>query len=56
MLLYTEGLERTVEEHESLLNRAGFGLNQIIPTDRVPSVNEGKCEYPAGPADLYTLE
>ena len=44
MLLYTKGLERTAEEYESLFNRAGFELTQIIPTDGLPSIIEGKCQ------------
>ena len=32
MMLMTGGKERTVEEYRHLLGRAGFSLNQVIPT------------------------
>lgn len=41
MLLLPGGQERTREEFEGLLNRAGFRLNRIVPTQNVVCVIEG---------------
>jgi hypothetical protein len=40
MLLMTGGKERTVEEYRRLLGRAGFRLNQVIPTSLDLSIIE----------------
>jgi hypothetical protein len=40
MLLMTGGKERTVEEYRQLLGRAGFRLNQVIPTSAELSIIE----------------
>jgi hypothetical protein len=41
MLLFLTGRERTEEEYESLLDRAGFELRRIVPTSSPYSVVEG---------------
>jgi len=40
MLLMTGGKERTVEEYDELLARAGFRLNQVVPTSTDLSIIE----------------
>ena len=40
MLLMTGGKERTVEEYRQLLDRAGFRLNQVVPTSPDLSIIE----------------
>jgi hypothetical protein len=44
MLVMTGGKERTVEEYRQLLARAGFRLNQVIPTSSDLSIIEALPE------------
>ena len=40
MLVVPGGQERTEEEYATLLGKAGFRLNRVVPTDSVVSVVE----------------
>ena len=41
MLIAVGGQERSAEEYRVLLDRAGFRLSRIVPTDTEDSVIEG---------------
>jgi hypothetical protein len=40
MLVFTGGQERTAEEYELLLSKAGFRLAQVVPTNSAASILE----------------
>lgn len=42
MLMHTGGIERTPSEYEALLNKAGFKMTAVIPTDSDVSIVEAK--------------
>ena len=41
MLAITGGQERTAEEYKSLLDKGGYRMTRIVPTDSPVSVVEG---------------